>query len=92
MIFQQFFYTNFVFLLEILVKTCPLDIEAQFQQAIKSNNMSVAYDVAINYPEYSKWMTLRELARKNKKMDLSQNCHLHMIGHIKGKMLNNSKV
>jgi hypothetical protein len=54
--------------------------------------MSVAYDVAINYPEYSKWMTLRELARKNKKMDLSQNCHLHMIGHIKGKMLNNSKV
>ena len=87
MIVQQLSFTNFISILEILVKTCPLDTEAQFQQAIKSSNMSVAYDVAINYPEYGRWMQLRELARINKKMDLSQNCHLHMIGYIKGKVL-----
>ena len=49
--------------------------------------MAVAYDLALNFREEGKWRQLRQLAQKHKKMDLAQNCHLHMIGFIKGKVL-----
>ena len=59
--------------------------EAQFELAIKENNLPFAYELAIDNPQKDKWRQLHQLSKRNKNMNMGQNCHLHYIGHIKGK-------
>jgi hypothetical protein len=63
------------------------DQEAKFQLAMFSNDIPVAYELAILFRQKEKWYQLSKVAHANKRMDMAQYCHDHWTGHVTGKML-----